>query len=175
MQSIPRFFFENTLYFFIHTCYSNILRNLSSSSLKVRSMQDRVILTGLSSSMWTDAHNQAMLEFVVNTSRQVMLVYMDEQNGLTVCSTFPAFDMMEMAYFAREEYASITMENLAEALQFGTIHGTYVDGLLKTMHGLYAPTFFENQSWPDSKTEEGVTWNVLADIVGLFICCLYST
>ena len=114
-------------------------------------MQERVVLTGLSSGMWTSEHNGVMTDFVMDTSKQVLLIYLDEQNGLMTCSTFPAFDVAEMAYFAREEYAAITMENLVEVFQFGTIHGTYVDGLLRTMHGLYAPTFFENQLWPDSK------------------------
>ena len=65
-------------------------------------MQERVVLTGLSSDMWTSEHNGVMTDFVMDTSKQVLLIYLDEQNGLMTCSTFPAFDVAEMAYFARE-------------------------------------------------------------------------
>jgi len=130
-------------------------------------MQERVILSGLSPDMWTNIHVGTMTDFVTDTSKQVLLVYLDEQNGLTTAFTFPAFDVSEVAYFAREEKATITMANLLEVLQFGTIHGTYVDGLLRTMHSLYAPTFFENKIWPDSKFH-GLTFIVV-------YCSLYGT
>lgn len=113
-------------------------------------MQCRVILSGLTSEMWTSEHRIAMETFVVDTLKQILLIYIDEQNGLTTCFSSPTFEVKELAYFAREENAKISTNNFIDVVQFGTVHGSYVDGLLRGMHDLYAPTFFENQSWPDS-------------------------
>lgn len=110
----------------------------------------RTVLNGLTSDMWNDEHEDLINKFVTDPSEQLLLVYIDEQNGLTVCSKLPPYDVEELMYFAREENAVITPENFARVVQFGSVHGSYVDSLLRTMHNLYAPTFFENSTWPDS-------------------------
>lgn len=123
---------------------------LLSMIIQVHSMQSRILLSGVTSDMWTAKHHAAMNSFLMDTSRQIILIYVDEQNGLTTRSTSPTFEVKEIAYFARKDYGNISMENFVNVVQFGTVHGNYVDGLLRTMHDLYAPTFFENQCWPDS-------------------------
>ena len=75
---------------------------------------------------------------------------MDKQNGLTLCAHIPSFRVEEIAYFVRVDDTDICKENFVQVVQFGTVHGSYVNGLLRTMHTLYSPTFFENKEWPDS-------------------------
>ena len=103
--------------------------------------------------MWKDHHVSTVNKFISSPNQQILLVYMDQQNGLTLCSSIPPFPVEEIAFFARDENAEITEENFIRVVQFGTVQGNYVNGLLRTMHDLYAPTFFENQTWPDSILE----------------------
>ncbi len=113
-------------------------------------MKSRVVLSGLNPEMWTSNHEALIDMFISNTSQLLLLVYVDEQSGLVVCNTLPAFQLEEVAYFVRNENAEITHGNFIHIVQFGTMHGSNVDGMLRAMHNLYAPTFFENDSWPDS-------------------------
>ena len=108
------------------------------------------MLGGLTDDMWTDRHTSAVNKFIANSNQQILLLYIDQQNGLTLCTSIPTFPVEEIAFFARDENAEITKENFIDVVQFGTVQGNYVNGLLRTMHDLYAPTFFENQTWPDS-------------------------
>ena len=108
------------------------------------------MLKGLTADMWSAQHEAQINQFIADPSQQLLLVYLDEQNGLTLCHSFPPFKVEEIAYFAREENAEIHRDNFAAVVQFGTVHGSYVDGLLRAMHNLYGPTFFENTDWPDS-------------------------
>ncbi len=115
-------------------------------------MKKRVVLSGLTDDMWTDRHTSTVNKFISNTNQQILLIYI-EQNALILCTSIPTFAVEEIAFFARDENAEITEENFVQVVQFGTVQGNYVNGLLRTMHDLYAPTFFENQTWPDSILE----------------------
>ena len=108
------------------------------------------MLDGLSDDMWKPEHNTKLSKFVSDTMEQMVVVYVDEQYGLTVCSYLPPHTVQQLAYFVREENAIVTADNFHEVVQFGSIHGSHVDGLLRTLHSLYAPTFFEDTTWPDS-------------------------
>lgn len=100
--------------------------------------------------MWTDSHSTEINQFLTDKNKQILLVYVDEQRGLTLCSSFPTFTVEQMAYFARGENTVINRKNFLRVVQFGTVRGNYVNSLLRSMHDLYAPTFFENHVWPDS-------------------------
>lgn len=100
--------------------------------------------------MWKPEHNSKLSEFVSNTREQLVVIYIDEQYGLTISSYLPPHTVQQLAYFMREENAIVRADNFHEVVQFGSIHGSHVDGLLRTLHGLYAPTFFEDTTWPDS-------------------------
>ena len=114
-------------------------------------MKNRVILSGLIPIMWTDEHTTIINKFLTHPLQQILLLYIDLQNNrLVICETIPTFEVEEIAYFFRDESVNVTPDNFVKVIQFGTIHGSYVDGLLRMMHDLYAPTFFENQSWPVS-------------------------
>ena len=113
-------------------------------------MKSRIVLDGLTDDMWKAKHNTLLTKFVVDPLEQLLVVYIDEQRGLTVCNSLPPHNVQQLAYFVREENATVTADNFQQVVQFGVIHGSYVDGLLRSMHGLYAPTFFEDTTWPDS-------------------------
>ena len=113
-------------------------------------MKSRIVLDGLSDDMWKPEHNSKLSKFVSDTMEQLVVVYVDDQRGLTVCSYLPPHTVQQLAYFVREESAIVTADNFHKVVQFGSIHGGHVDGLLRTLHGLYAPTFFEDTTWPDS-------------------------
>lgn len=108
------------------------------------------MLDGLSDDMWKPEHNSKLSKFVSDTMEQVVVIYVDEQYGLTVCGYLPPHTVQQLAYFVREENAVVTADNFHEVVQFGSIRGSHVDGLLRTLHSLYAPTFFEDTTWPDS-------------------------
>ena len=113
-------------------------------------LKSRIVLDGISDDMWKPEHNSKLSKFVTDTLEQLVIIYIDEQYGLTVCSSLPPHSVQQLAYFVREENATVTVDNFHEVVQFGSIHGSHVDGLLRTLHGLYAPTFFEDTIWPDS-------------------------
>lgn len=90
------------------------------------------------------------MEYLVDTSVQLMLIYIDTRNGLTLAKAVPAFQLEEVAYFIKPLNVEISEANFYSVLQMGTVKGNFVDSLLRAMHDLYAPTFFESSSWPDS-------------------------
>jgi hypothetical protein len=100
--------------------------------------------------MWTDTHCAEINSFLSNQNEQLLLVYIDKQRGLTLCNTLPTYPVEQLTYFLRGEPTRVTKDNFLKVIQFGTVQGTYVSSLLRSMHDLYAPTFFENQAWPDS-------------------------
>ena len=108
------------------------------------------VLSDLTSDMWMSEHDALITNFIEDSSQQLLLVFNDAHSGLTISSDLPPFAVKELAYFIREEDVKVTVENFVTVLQFGTVHGASVDTLLRAMHGLYAPTFFENSTWPDS-------------------------
>jgi len=100
--------------------------------------------------MWTDTHHKQIMEYLVDTSVQLMLVYIDSHNGLTLAKAVPPYQLEEIAYFIKPQNVEITETNFYSVLQMGTVKGNFVDSLLRAMHDLYAPTFFESSTWPDS-------------------------
>ena len=110
----------------------------------------RIVLDGLSQDMWKAEQDELLADFVSDPKRQLLVVYIDEQRGLTVCNSLPPHNVEQLAYFVREENANVTADNFHQVVQFGASHGSHVDGLLRSLHCLYAPTFFEDTTWPDS-------------------------
>ena len=110
----------------------------------------RTMLHNLTPDMWTPEHDVQINHFISSVPEQLLLVFIDEQNGLTLCNTLPPFPVKELVFFAREENTVVTPENFSSVVQFGTVQGSCVDTVLRAMHNLFAPSFFENTSWPDS-------------------------
>ena len=113
-------------------------------------VKENVRLCNLTDKMWTAVHQRQIMEYLVDTSVQLMLVYIDTRNGLTLAKTVPAYQLEEVAYFIKPLNTEISEANFYSVFQMGTVKGNFVDSLLRAMHDLYAPTFFESSSWPDS-------------------------
>ena len=107
-------------------------------------------LCNLSDKMWTEGHHRQIMEYLVDTSVQLMLIYIDSRNGLTLAKAVPAYQLEEVAYFIKPQHVEITEANFYSVFQMGTAKGNFIDSLLRAMHDLYAPTFFESSNWPDS-------------------------
>ena len=109
------------------------------------------VLRGLTKDKWTESHHEEIRLFLQESSAPVLLLYMDPiTEQLCVMSRIPPLQTEQAAYFVRVQNVLITGSNFHHALQMGTIQGSYVNTLLRVMHGLYAPNFFENTTWPDS-------------------------
>ena len=113
-------------------------------------VKENTRLCNLSDKMWTENHHRQIMEFLVDTSVQLMLIYIDSRNGLTLAKAVPAYQLEEVAYFIKPQHVEITEANFHSVFQMGTVKGNFVDSLLRAMHDLYAPTFFESSTWPDS-------------------------
>lgn len=113
-------------------------------------VKENTHLCDLSDKMWTEGHHRQIMEFLVDTTVQLMLVYIDSRNGLTLAKAVPPYQLEEVAYFIKPQNTEVNEANFYNVLQMGTLKGNFVDSLLRVMHDLYAPTFFESSSWPDS-------------------------
>ena len=114
-------------------------------------MKQCTVLGGITEDKWTEEHRQEITKFLQDASRPVLLLYTDQQaTELCISSGIPPTQIEQASYFVRVESVRVTGSNFHRVLQMGTVHGGYVDTLLRVMHGLYAPNFFENTSWPDS-------------------------
>ena len=113
-------------------------------------VKENVRLCDLTDKMWTTVHQRQIMEYLVDTSVQLMLIYIDTRNGLTLAKAVPAFQLEEVAYFIKPLNMEISEANFYSVLQMGTVKGNFGDSLLRAMHDLFAPTFFESSSWPDS-------------------------
>ena len=118
--------------------------------LQVPLVKENTYLCNLAEKMWTDKHNKQIMEYLVDTSVQLLLVYIDSRNGLTLAKAIPPYQLEEVAYFVKPQNTEVTENNFYSVLQMGTAKGNFVDSLLRAMHDMYAPTFFESTNWPDS-------------------------
>ena len=113
-------------------------------------MKDRVLLSRLSPDSWTPEHDVQLANFVRDSSQQLMTIFQDARMGLTVMDTFPTSPVEEIAYFIRKEKEVVCADNFSRVVQFGSVSPENVIVILRTLHGMYAPMFFGNRSWPDS-------------------------
>ena len=116
---------------------------------KIQLVKDCTVLSDLTPEMWSIDHANQISTFLTNPSYQLLLVYIDQQSGLTLCNAVPSSPVNQFAYFIRHD-RTVTVDNFHKAFQFGTVQGPHVDTLLRIMHALYAPAFFSNSTWPDS-------------------------
>ena len=108
------------------------------------------MLSDVTSEQWTPEHCIQMANFVHDISQKLLIVYNDPQRGLQLMDTFPTTPVAELNYFIRTSNAVITRENFLDVVQFGTLLPDHVLCLLKIMQSMYGPTFFINDTWPES-------------------------
>ncbi|XP_064408838.1 dynein axonemal heavy chain 2 [Latimeria chalumnae] len=110
----------------------------------------RVALSGLEEQMWTEEHDMVIKRFIKDRTHRVLAVFIDPYVGLRVDLCMPAQSIKQITYFIRKEDAEITCENFEKVVQFGTVRGGYIEGLLRLMSGIYVPNICNNTSWPES-------------------------
>lgn len=114
-------------------------------------MKDRVRLQCLKEDMWKDEHEVQISLFYHDPTVRLLVVYIDQINGLTVSTAVPNYIVDEVTYFVKGENIQLTVEDFPKLVQFGTVEGARtIDSMLRLMQNLYGPTFFTNTSWPDS-------------------------
>ena len=89
--------------------------------------------------------------FISNEEQQLLVAYFDNVNGLTLETRVPVVQCDELVYFIKAlRGPEPTPENFLETVQYGNISKGHIQSLLRMMNGVYAPIFFDNQTWPDS-------------------------
>ncbi len=69
--------------------------------LQVSLVKSRTILNGLLAEMWTPEHDAQITNFVTDISEQLLLLFIDDKNGLSICSHLPSQPVEEISYIAR--------------------------------------------------------------------------
>ncbi|XP_030837708.1 dynein heavy chain 2, axonemal [Strongylocentrotus purpuratus] len=114
-------------------------------------VKQRVILAASEPDMWADAHHETIDAFFDPASNDRLLtVFVDPQMGLVVSNNIPPQGVEELNYFIRRPGVKMTGANVEKAVQYGTVRSGHVESLLRIMHSIFAPLFFDNTTWPDS-------------------------
>ncbi|XP_048885226.1 dynein axonemal heavy chain 2 [Brienomyrus brachyistius] len=110
----------------------------------------RVALSGVTYASWTESNNRVLDSFIMNTSIQTLIVYLDPFAGLQLDFRVPSQTVEQLAYFIRLDREPIAAETFENAMQFGTVRRGDVESLLRLMSGVYAPLVTLNTALPQS-------------------------
>ena len=114
-------------------------------------IKERVCFNELTEESWTATHEEALDAFIHNEDNTLLVAYMDVVNGLTLETRIPVVQCEELVYFIKASQGpEPTPENFLDTVQYGNISTGHIQSLLRMMNGVYAPIFFDNQTWPDS-------------------------
>lgn len=115
--------------------------------------------------MWHDAHEEKLKEFLSSNEKKTLVIFVDHpkvpasassvesQGKLSIQNEIPTQANILFTYFTKSYYSQEinSKELFHKHIQFGTLGGKHLSSLLRLMSGLYAPLFFGNKTWPDSK------------------------
>ncbi|XP_065104586.1 dynein axonemal heavy chain 2-like [Paramisgurnus dabryanus] len=107
-------------------------------------------LSGISKESWTDENERALDKFISDPSIRLLIVYHDPFTSPRVDYAMPAQVVEQMSYFIRAEDSVITEESFESSVQFGSIKGGAIEGLLRFMNGIHAPQVTLSTTWPES-------------------------
>lgn len=115
-----------------------------------------VELNDLKSELWNDHHDEKINDFLSKSEIQLLVFYMDfssQEPQLTALNEIPVGIANQYSYFLKSYYSQEinTQEIFQKHVQYGTFGGKSLTSLLRLTSGLYAPLFFGNKNWPDSK------------------------
>ena len=128
--------------------------------VKTHYLKRLIKLPGLKADIWTDSHDAIIKEFFANNAKKLLIFYVDEpmdddkpttliiQNDMQIHSQVEQFSYLAKAYYSEE---ITNKETFHKYVQHGTFGGNHLHSLLRLCSGLYAPLFFDNKTWPDSK------------------------
>nr|XP_055054184.1 LOW QUALITY PROTEIN: dynein axonemal heavy chain 2 [Misgurnus anguillicaudatus] len=109
-----------------------------------------LVLSGISKESWTDENERALDKFISDPSIRLLIVYHDPFTSPRVDYAMPAQVVEQMSYFIRAEDSIITEESFESSVQFGSIKGGAIEGLLRFMNGIHAPQVTLSTTWPES-------------------------
>ncbi|KAI2662836.1 Dynein axonemal heavy chain 2 [Labeo rohita] len=112
--------------------------------------KSRLALSGISKESWTEESERALDKFISDSSVRLLIVYYDPFTGLRVDYAIPAQVVEHMSYFIRAEDSIITEESFRSSVQFGSIRGGAIEGLLRLMNGVHTPQVTLSTAWPET-------------------------
>ena len=118
-----------------------------------------VQLGSLHQELWNEFHEQTINEFLTQSSKKVLCVYIEpkeeeeDTSKLIVQLEMPNLPIDQFYYFVKAYYSNEidSKESFQKNVQYGLFTGKHLLSLLRLTSGLYAPLFFGNKTWPDSK------------------------
>lgn len=112
-----------------------------------------VQVPGLKDEMWTPEHDIIITNFLTQKDVKILVVFIDESNNLIIKHEIPTFGASSFSYFVKSYYTEeiSKKETFSKYVQYGNFNGKQLLSLLRLTSGLYAPMFFGNKTWPDSK------------------------
>lgn len=122
-------------------------------------MKDLVELSGLKKELWTDEHDDIIDNFLKKIDKKTLVFYLfqsdqsSDQIFLKAQFEIPSTPVHQFSFFLKTHYSEEidSKEVFQKNVQYGTFGGKYLTSLLRLTSGLYAPLFFGNKTWPDSK------------------------
>ena len=102
-------------------------------------------------------HDLKIVEFLTKTETKLLIFYLSDEEPenikLIVQHEIPTIPTELFNYFTKAHYSQeINSKDLFhKQVQFGAFSGKHLTSLLRLTSGLYAPLFFGNDTWPDSK------------------------
>ena len=114
-------------------------------------------LPGLTEELWLPEHDLKIVEFLTKTETKLLIFYLSDEEPenikLIVQHEIPTIPTELFNYFTKAHYSQeINSKDLFhKQVQFGAFSGKHLTSLLRLTSGLYAPLFFGNDTWPDSK------------------------
>ena len=102
--------------------------------------------------MWKEQHETIISDFFKLRDKRLLVVYIDSNNELQTKFEIPSTNDNQFSYFIKSFYSEEIKKKEAfyKHVQYGTFSGKHLLSLLRLTSGLYAPTFFGNNTWPDS-------------------------
>lgn len=98
---------------------------------------------------WTEYNYEMIREYILDPKQPMLTIYFCGDN--LMCSLdIPDTPFVDMTYFLRENTDFFEVETFHDNIIFGTIQEDIEGSLLQTMLHVYAPYFFQIESWPDS-------------------------
>ena len=130
-------------------------------SFQTNYVKDLVQLTDLTNELWDETHDAKIEEFLTKSDKKLLILYIDSyelpdkeiKSKLIIQNEMPSNPAEQFAYFIKSHYTEeiTTKELFNKYVQYGTFGGKHLLSLLRLTSGLYAPLFFGNKTWPDSK------------------------
>lgn len=130
-----------------------------AKKIKAEFVKELVELNGLTNEMWNEEHIEIIDSFLRKIDKKTLIFYLvqpdqkSDQLFLKAQFEIPSTPAHQFSFFLKTHYSEEidSKEIFQKNVQFGTFGGKYLTSLLRLTSGLYAPLFFGNKTWPDSK------------------------